>query len=146
MESQSTTAPAGEWEAQAAAAGERAAELETKLKAAEAELGRARAELTATERRHALQRELVQAGALDLDVAAFLAEAAVAGQEKPDIAGAIADVRRRKPYLFRAAPRSGVMGPGGAEPPAPLEDAAAAARTTGDRRALLRYLRLRRNP
>lgn len=144
MEHGNETVPAGEWEQKAAAASARAAELEAKLGDAEAELSKARTTLTTAERRHALQRELAGAGALDLDVATLLAEAAIAGQAKPDVASAVAELRRAKPYLFRAALRSGVMSTAAGEAPAPIEEAAHAARTTGDHRALLRYLRLRR--
>jgi hypothetical protein len=55
----------------------------------------------------------------------------------------VEDLRRHKPYLFRQArPRmSGATLP---EPIPTADHAAAEARATGDRRDLLRYLRLRR--
>ncbi len=118
--------------------------LAAKLAETESLLAQAREALDASERKRQIERELLQESAIDLETASMLTEAAVAGMAKADVRAAIADLRKRKPFLFRAAPprTSSVMG--GHSPADPLADAAAAARDTGDRRALLKYLRLRR--
>jgi len=107
-------------------------------------LAQAREALDASERKRQIERELSQEGAVDLETAAMLTEAAVAGMDKADVRAAVADLRKRKPFLFRAGPSRGSSVMGGQLPADPLADAAAAARDSGDRRALLRYLRLRR--
>lgn len=120
-----------------AEAGAREAELE-------AALGKAREALDHAERRHAIDLELLRAGVVDIEVARLMTELAVAGMEKADVAHAVADLRRRKPFLFRRVPVPGLMGPltetGGGE----RESLAREAEETGDRRTLLRYLRARR--
>jgi hypothetical protein len=121
----------------------RIGELEGKLAAAEKSLSEAREALDAAERKTSIDRELVRQGAIDVETAALLTETAVASMEKPDVKAAIGDLRRGKPFLFRTAPRASAMS-GTPSEVSPLDDAAAAARESGDRRALLRYLRMRR--
>jgi hypothetical protein len=120
-------------------------DLSAKLTETESLLARAREALDASERKRQIERELFAENALDVETAAMLTEAVVAGMDKADVRAAVADLRKRKPFLFRATtPRtSSVMG--GHAQSDPLADAAAAARDSGDRRALLKYLRLRRN-
>ena len=101
--------PAGDWEQQAADATQKAAGLEQKVSDLETELTKAKQNLTATERRHAIQRELAAAGALDSDVGTLLTEGLIAAQPKPDIKAAIAELRRSKPYLFRQHERTSAM-------------------------------------
>jgi hypothetical protein len=104
--------------------------------------------LAATERRHAIERELAHHNAIDLDAAALLAEAAIGAQAQPDIAAAVADLKRTRPFLFKAPPpppRSASMAGIPSDAPSTLEEAATAARESGDRRILLRYLRLKRS-
>lgn len=112
-----------------------------------AELAEARETIRALERRQKIDAVLAQSDPIDLEVARLLTEAAVRVMDEPDVKLAIDDLRRQKPYLFRR--REG--GPAGmpARPPraAPADTADAAARRaveSGDRRDLLRYLRLRR--
>lgn len=117
------------------------ADLRLRLAETEQRLAQARQALDAAQRRHALERELWMQGALDIDTAATLAEAALTPDA--DVRAAVADLKRRTPFLFRATPAPSAM----AAHPAPASDldrAAAEARQSGDRRALLRYLRLRR--
>ncbi|MCE7975531.1 MAG: hypothetical protein DYG92_14615 [Leptolyngbya sp. PLA1] len=130
--------PAGEQaRVQAPAEGARMADLE-------AALGRAREALDHAERRHAIDLELLRAGVVDMEVARLMTELAVAGMDKADVAHAVADLRRRKPFLFRRQSLPGLMAPltdaGGGEREALAREAA----ESGDRRALLRYLRARR--
>jgi hypothetical protein len=123
----------------------RVSELETKLREAEASLAESRGALDAAERRRTIERELAREGAVDLETAALLTEASVGGMQGADLRTAVADLKRNKPFLFRPAPaRSGAMAGEPAAVPATLDDAAQAARESGDRRILLRYLRLKR--
>lgn len=123
------------------------ADLELRLRQTEELLAQAREALSASERKRQIDRELAAHGAADLETAALLTEAAVAGMEGADVAAAVADLKRRKPFLFETPRRpatsamSGEPAPG---TPGSVEEAEALARQTGDRRALLRYLQLRR--
>jgi hypothetical protein len=122
----------------------RVAELEGKLAECERLLAAGREALDASERKRRIERELAEEGAVDLETAALLTEAAVTGMPEPDIAAAVSELRRRKPFLFRReAARSAMGAEAGPEEPG-LEEAAGAARASGDRRALLGYLRMRR--
>lgn len=133
----------------------RAQQAEQRLGDLERELGELRSAyaasqetITALERRERIDALLTESGTIDLEAARLLTEVAVAGMEEPDVSAAVADLRRHKPYLFD---RGGVglpsaMGPREPEhAPDPAADAADQARTSGDRRDLLRYLRMRRN-
>jgi hypothetical protein len=137
MTSDSSTIEAGtNWQA-------RAAELEAKLAETERTLAESREALDAAERKREIERELSRQGAIDLETAAMLTEAAVASMDRKDAKAAIADLKRSKPFLFRPPVRTSAMS-GAVEPESGIEQAAAAARESGDRRALLRYLRMRR--
>ncbi len=100
--------------------------------------------LASMERRQRIDALLSDADTMDLEAARLLTEAAVAQMDQPDVDFAVADLRRHKPYLFRAKHRTASAM--GAEPQeaAPLDDAAEQAVASGNRRDLLRYLRLRR--
>lgn len=121
-------------------------ELAGKLREAEAQLAHSRREIGRLERQQKIDRLLAESGAIDLEAARLLTEAAVEGMDEPDVEAAVEDLRRHKPYLFRQrGPLRLAMGPrspSGWQERA--EDAAAEARMSGNRRDLLRYLRLRR--
>ncbi len=72
-----------------------------------------------------------------------MTEASLAQSTTPDIPKAIADLKKNKPFLFRPArPQASAMSAAGK--PAPqdeLTQIADHARATGDKRALLQYLR-----
>ena len=135
-----------------AAPGRREAELEAKVEALERTLEGAREALDASERRREIDLALASADAVDLETARLLTEVAVASMEAPDVAAVVSDLRRRKPFLFRADadPRGGSPGASaamsaGAPTGAPgLEDEAERAARSGDRASVLRYLRARR--
>lgn len=142
-ESQGTGAPLVtedlQWRRRAIAAEDRLAELEKQLEEARASIGRA-------ELRSRIEREAQALDAIDLETVALLAQTTLAGMDAPDVGAALRDLRRRKPFLFRGAAQPSAMAPLGASG----EDAALAraleeARASGDRRALLQYLRMRRN-
>lgn len=130
-------------EERARAAEQRAGELEAKVAELDGALRTSREALNASEQRRQIERALAAEGAFDIDAAADLVQAAIA--EGAEVSGAAADLRHRQPDLFRsrALKRSAVMSREPLEAPQ-LDDAAVEARTSGDRRALMRYLRLRR--
>lgn len=121
----------------------KSAELESRLAASAKSLAESREALDAAERKREIERELTRQGAFDLDTAAMVTEAAIAGMTKADAKAAIADLKRTKPFLFRTPARTSAMS-AAVESESSLEHAAATARESGDRRALLRYLRMRR--
>lgn len=129
---------AEEAEEKVAALEERVAELEAALETARADAARALAE---AEIGRAIERELTRAGAIDLEAAALLLEAPA---DAAGVPGAVRALRDRKPALFRPAPGAAGASMSPAAPDDELADLASAARRTGDRAALLRYLRRRR--
>jgi hypothetical protein len=120
------------------------ADLEARV--AELEGALAAAELSAAERERgrAIERELTRAGAIDLEAAGLLLHAAIGDTPDADIAAAVRDLKGRKPFLFAPAPRATSASMGPADAGDELGDMATSARGTGDRAALLRYLRRRR--
>ena len=106
-----------------------------------------RAALEGSERRRALDQVLFERGARDVEVARLLAERAMG--EGADAEAAVREVRRRRPHLF-AGSGAGVAGAApwtDVEEPEGYEEIAGATRraqSTGDRDAVLRYLRLKR--
>lgn len=121
--------------------------LNEELRGIGVKLDEANQTITVLERRQQADALLVDADAIDLEAARLLTEQAVLMMDEPDIKLAIDDLRRHKPYLFRRRPDPDHL----AMAPAiqhtghdPAEQAAQNAARTGDRRDLLRYLRLRR--
>lgn len=117
--------------------------LGAQLAAARADLAAAREALGASERRRQIERALSEADTLDVEAAALLTEAAVASMSEPDVPAAVADLQRTRPHLFRQRTSLGGAMSEHIDPPGAIDQAARAA-GTGDKRALLRYLRLRR--
>jgi hypothetical protein len=114
---------------------------------AERALKETRQQLEQTERRQRIDELLMEAETVDLESARMLTEAAVQQMDEADVQAAVEDLRQRKPHLFRQAGGSGrgAMGakaPGGSSER--LDDVAETAAMSGDRRDLLRYLRMRR--
>ncbi len=114
----------------------------------ERELAEARRTIEHLERRQRIDALLAEADAIDLDAARLLTERAVETMDEPDLALAVKDLKRHKPYLFRrpAPPWSGsTMSPRSDGEGDDLATAAASrAAQSGARRDLLDYLRLRR--
>ncbi len=131
------------WRQRAAEATQSVKELNAKLDEVERALNEAKGELAASERRRDIQRRLLETDPVDLETAVVLTEAAVAAMPAPDVAAAVADLRKRKPFLFRDERRPSAMGPAGHEPDR-ARAAALEARAAGDRRTLLEYLKLRK--
>lgn len=134
----------------AQAAEQQLADLQTQFEDARQELDEARRQLDETERRRRIDQLLVESDAIDLDAARLLTEAAVQTMDDADIDEAVAELRRTKPYLFSGSTGTSPSG-GGAMSPRPrngnradVDSAAEAAASSGNRRDLLRYLRMRR--
>ncbi|MEM6391192.1 MAG: hypothetical protein AAF797_00160 [Planctomycetota bacterium] len=125
------------------------ADLNEQLEVLHEQLRQREAQITQLERRQQIDARLTEAHPLDLGTARLLTEAAIQHMDEPDIESAIAELRRDKPWLFRTTgtPQAFPFAPE-ADPrnePDPADEAAAHAASTGNRRDLLTYLRLRRN-
>ncbi|MEX0744627.1 MAG: hypothetical protein WD118_03415 [Phycisphaeraceae bacterium] len=122
-------------------------ELQQQVQQLTSQLDEAQQSMRHLERRQSIDSLLTESDAIDLDTARLLTERTVQAMDEPDVKLAVADLKRHKPYLFRrrATPGHGGMAPrlDDEQPPA-AEQLAERAATTGDRRDLLRYLRLRR--
>ena len=122
-------------------------QINEELRAMSAKLEEANQTVAGLERRQKVDALLMESDAIDLEAARLLTEQAVLLMDEPDIEMAVNDLRRHKPYLFRhrREPEDSAMAPSihpnGHDP---AEQAAEQAARTGDRRDLLRYLRLRR--
>jgi hypothetical protein len=132
------------WQALLDEAESEIADLEARVAELEAALADAQSSAGLAARERTLEQELARAGAIDTETAALLLAPAMTNQPDADIGALVRDLRERKPFLFAATrPRAGAsMGP--AVPMDELGDLATDARHTGDRAALLRYLRRRR--
>ncbi len=138
-------------QARAEEAESKCAEQEARISELEAKLVAAREATDASERRREIERALGESDTVDVETARLLTEAAVAQMDEPDVALAVDELRRRKPFLFHGEPAAAQMR-GIAMRPAQemmigdgaLDGLADEARQTGDRRVLLRYLRQRR--
>lgn len=115
----------------------------SKLTELETQLNEAQELITSLERRQKIDALLAESDAIDLDAARLLTERIVLEMDEPDVRSAVEDLRRHKPYLFRRS-RSRTSSAAVDESVHATEQVAAEARATGDRRDLLRYLRLRR--
>lgn len=143
-QSEPRTLTAEQWRVRALAAEERVSKLEKELAQCQKLLTEAREAIDAAERRNEIERELVRQGAIDLETTVMLSEAAVAAMPKADVQAAVADLRRRKPFLFRT-PRGSAMASVGSTAGADESlGLAAQARVSGDRASLMRYLRSKR--
>ncbi|CAG0953067.1 hypothetical protein PHYC_00306 [Phycisphaerales bacterium] len=118
------------------------ARLDAELADLRATLAQAREALDIAERRHAVELELLKADTIDLETARLLTQTALTNMPKADAAAVVAELRKRKPFLFRRTTTPSAMGAAAA--PRPAEDLARAARQSGDRKSLLKYLQARR--
>jgi len=140
-------AEGADWRGRAESAEVRVAELGDRLGAVEAAAEDLRRMVSESERARQVDRELLIAGVVELEAARELVDAQVA--EGATVLEAVSRVRERKPLLFagrgggggvRATTLPAVEGGGDGS----IVHVAEAARETGDRRLLLRYLRMRR--
>ncbi len=120
--------------------------LRDELATTQAALAEAQQTITALERRQRIDALLAESDAVDIEVARLLTETAVATMDEPDLQRAVDDLRRDKPYLFRRQSAAGAsaMPARSDDAPPPTQAAAQQALATGNRRDLLRYLRMKR--
>ncbi|MCW5755780.1 MAG: hypothetical protein KIT54_00935 [Phycisphaeraceae bacterium] len=125
-----------------------AQDLADQLRAREAQLAEFRTRAERLERRGSIERSLAQAGAIDTEALALLVESRLEGDDDTTPQRVIAQLQRDRPALFRAPSRASAISPShpsqGTSGRLSVERAREEARTTGDRRALMKYLRLRR--
>lgn len=133
----------------------RALEAEALVDQLSAEVHTLRAQIDSSDRTRAVDALLSDAGALDIAAARAVLDAQLAqrtSDEPADLASSVDALRRTLPFLFRAphasspSPRAAMPAAANADTPNfdDLDAALELAATTGDRAALLRYLRLRR--
>lgn len=112
------------------------------------QLAQAEARLAATQQRHELEGALRDAGVIDVEAAAILAEACRGASQEADAAALVRDLKARRPYLFRASPVPASAGSALSPAVTPSTDSAirraADEARSGDPTAVLRYMRLRR--
>lgn len=118
--------------------------MEGELERARGELKDARGLVEKLERRQRIDELLAESDAVDLEAARLLTEAAVQMMDEPDLRMAVEDLRRHRPYLFRQRHKRGSVMGARRESGERLEVEGEKARESGDRRTLLRYLRLKR--
>ncbi|MFG0246719.1 MAG: hypothetical protein ACF8MF_11795 [Phycisphaerales bacterium JB052] len=137
------------WKARAEEAESKVEQLQAQVRELESALSRAQETIAQVERRGEIDRELTAAKAVDLETARLLTEAVVGEMDEPDIGVAVRELCERKPFLFATRPQGvqrgvsmspAVQGDGEEG----LDVMAHRARSSGDRGALLRYLRARR--
>lgn len=133
-----------DWRARALKAEARAQELEKLAAELARKLELAAAQHAAAERARQVEKALADHGAVDVETASLLLERTLAAAPSDDVPGAVAELRRRKPFLFGASPRASAMSAAAPSSPDTLATLADEARATGDRGALLRYLRHKR--
>ncbi|MFW5682826.1 MAG: hypothetical protein ACOC1G_07460 [Phycisphaeraceae bacterium] len=127
---------------------QRLRDLEQQLAGLESDLATSRETVDQLERRSRIDALLTEADTVDLDAARLLTEIAVSEMDDPDVKIAVDDLRRHKPYLFThdASDDASALGPRhDHEDHDPAAFAAEQAVRTGDRRDLLRYLRMKRS-
>jgi len=125
-------------EARMASLAERVIELE-------GELTEAKGALHSRDRSVELEEAVGGSGAIEREAVRALVERTLANEPGMSVADALADVRDRKPVLFRArGAEASVMGETTGRRAGARLDAARSAAADGDRASLLRYLRLRR--
>ncbi|MFI4883242.1 MAG: hypothetical protein ACIAQU_11735 [Phycisphaerales bacterium JB064] len=127
-----------------------AQDLADQLRARDQQLQDLRDKASKLERRGTIERSLAQAGAIDTEALALLIENRLDVDEDATPQRVIAQLQRERPALFRASSaRASAMSPShpsqGAPGRAVVDRAREDARATGDRRALMKYLRLRRS-
>lgn len=137
------------WKARAEDAEAEVERLSGRLGEVERALAEAVGQLESAETKRQIERELFEADALDLEACCLLTEAAVSQMDEPDVGLAVRELRTRKPYLFHGGGEASGGGDRATMLPAAhggdgLEEMASSARASGDRAALLRYLRQRR--
>lgn len=125
-------------------------DLAARIAELERDLRRAQQAARQAETRAHIHRALAGAGAIDIDAVALVVEAALprdaGAHDAAGVARIVEEIRRTRPALFHAGARRGATMTARVERPRTgLEEAALHAARTGDRTALLHYLRMKRS-
>lgn len=140
--------PDFEWRSRAMSAEASLKQTREQLDALKAELDQHKTQAAAAQRRRDIEAEVQRARAIDNGIVTMLVEHELTSTPDADVAAIVARIKRDKPFLFSPAPggSSAAGAPAGNTDPRldALTRQADEARTTGDRRALLSYLRARR--
>ena len=121
--------------------------LQASLDELRSALDESRSMLLASERRRTIDETLAGLHPADLETARVMLEGALqTDAEGEAIREAAKELKRRKPFLFRTpgAAQAGSMGGRPRQKAGTLDTHAKSASETGDRKALMRYLRVRR--
>lgn len=148
-EGSTASAPAGDTDtnsidAAESADGSVADGLRRKVATLEAELESAHEKAHAALRRVELQRLLIRERATDVLASVEAAIVCIESGAAKDAASAVRELKRRRPGMFPSQRGASAMSVVEIGPAAGIADAARAAARSGDRAALLRYLRVRR--
>ena len=125
---------------------EQVQQLQSELAQVKEALAQARAALVEQKQSQELEQQLIEAGAIDIETAKILAEARLRTGEST-VEEVVSELAASKKFLFRSRKKAAAGSAVSGSPSvvkSPLEDLADQARQTGDRRALLKYLRQRR--
>ncbi len=129
-------------------------DLTEQLSQAKSQVTKISERLSDIEAEQKLTCKLAAAGSVDLETAVLLAKARIEGQTNADLDGVIEQLKKEKQYLFGGVPATVTAKKtagakksvyGGTNNQTVLEKAAKRAATTGNRRDLQEYLKLRRN-
>jgi len=135
----------------------RAQSAEKKIEALSEQLAQAKSQVTQLSEQlndirveQNLIRKLAAAGSVDLETAVLIAKARMQGKAEADLDGVIEQLKNEKQYLFSRIDAITAKKTAGArqrmqDSQTILESAAKKAATTGNRRDLQEYLKLRRN-
>jgi alanyl-tRNA synthetase len=129
-------------------ADEQPGDMQQHVQSLQGQLEEAQRTIEHLERRQKIDSLLAEAEPIDMEAVRLLTEQAVQQMDAPDVQTAVAELRQRRPYLFRqstSAAGSAMAARMDEEAMPASERAAEEAASSGDRRDLLRYLRLRRN-
>lgn len=135
------------WRGRALEAESKIQELEISLAQLKAELLSTRQTLEAFQRRREIEQQIIDAKASDIETAMILVEQTLIKKPEQNVADAVAEIRSKKPHLFEQDPprATGLMAVGGSRAASPAEAALKTARDRkGERKSLLKYLRLKR--
>jgi len=126
---------------------DRLGDARQQMQSLQSQLDQARQTIDHLERRQKMDALLAEAEPIDTEAARLLTEQTVQQMDEPDVQSAVEELRQRRPYLFRESSQAtgSTMAARADDDAMPAsEQAAEQAAMSGDRRDLLRYLRLRR--
>lgn len=135
----------------AQAAEQELTELRGRLDEAQCESQAMQQRLADAERRVAIDAQLLDAGAADVQAARLLVEANLGEMQDADVGAAVESVRRARPHLFRSAARPAATAAMGAAVHAAdqgsrdIRRAASVARASGHNADVMHYMNLRRS-